>query len=301
MVNLAWLVAAALAVVSCVRPAYGQFLGGPPISAYDQGRLSRSAVYLFGSPSPLPALPFAYGWPPLLWYAPYGLPIGDQGDSPDGGPTPGRSGDHPLARPAPVADLPNVVRLAPRADGGDGDEDNAPAPPKLRIANAEATARARQFIEYGDARFQHQEFSEAYQRYRKAADAAPNLADAYFRQAFAQSALGRYLPAVKSLRRGLALQPDWPKSDFQLDRLYDRNRAAKETHFERLATAAEQQPENAELMFLLGVELFFDAQPARAHTFLECATDLGLDAELARGFLAAAARHIKRHPGGEEL
>jgi tetratricopeptide (TPR) repeat protein len=172
---------------------------------------------------------------------------------------------------------------------------------RLRVANAEATARARQFIEYGDARFRHQEFSEAYQRYRKAADSAPNLAEAYFRQGLAQAALGHYRPAVKSLRRGLALRPDWAKSSFVLDDLYADNRAAKEMHLERLALAAEKQPESAELMFLLGVEVFFDGQARRAKTFLRRAVELGIESDLTEEFIEAASRHGKRRSDFVEL
>ncbi|HVX10059.1 MAG TPA: hypothetical protein VHC22_02550 [Pirellulales bacterium] len=287
----AWILAAALGVGLLAAPAAAQ-LGGPP-AAYDQGRLSRSAVFLFGMP--VPGLPFGYGWPPPVWGAPFGLPVFSVAD-PEYRPLSAAAGDD--FPPAP-AGLPNVVTR--RADAPVSDEDEPSAPRKVRVANAEATARALQFIEYGDARFQRQEFLEAYQRYRKAADAAPNLADAYFRQGFAQSALGRYLPAVKSIRRGLALQPDWPKADFRLDRLYLGNRAAKQMHFERLAIAAEENPDNAEMMYLLGVELFFDRQPDRAHTFLQAAAGLGLDAELVRGFIEAAARQSKRRAGGEEL
>lgn len=175
------------------------------------------------------------------------------------------------------------------------------ARPKVRVANAESTTRARQFLDYGDARFRKQQFSEAYHRYQKAAEAAPDLAEAYFRQAMAQAALGRYAPAVKSIRRGMALNPDWPETSFRLNQLYGDNRAAKQTHLEQLATAAGQPPENAELMFLLGVELFFDDRPAQAKTFLKRAAELGLKKQLVQGFLDAATRQAKRFPPGEKL
>ncbi|HEV3344997.1 MAG TPA: tetratricopeptide repeat protein [Pirellulales bacterium] len=175
------------------------------------------------------------------------------------------------------------------------DEDDRPGPvrAKVRIANSQALARGRQFLEYGDARFRKQEFSEALQRYRKAAEAAPNLADAYFRQGLAQAALGRYQPAVNSFKRGLAIEPDWPGGEFRLRQLYGDSLAAKQMHLEQLALAAEKQPENAELMFLLGVELFFDGQPARARTFLERSAELGLEGEVVHGFLDVAARRTK--------
>jgi|SRR5215469_14004845 len=192
-------------------------------------------------------------------------------------------------RPAPARPSPKANRTPPAEDEG-----AEPVRPKLRIANAEALARGRQFLEYGDARFRRQEFSDAYQRYRKAAEAAPNLADAYFRQGFAQAALGRYLPAVNSIKRGMAIEPGWPASKFRLSQLYGDNRAAKHMHLEQLALTAEKEPEKAELMFLLGVELFFDGQPARAKTFLDRSAELGLQGEFVHGFLDVAARDARR-------
>jgi tetratricopeptide (TPR) repeat protein len=181
------------------------------------------------------------------------------------------------------------------------DEDDGPSPPPVRIANAEALARGRQFIDYGDARFRRQQFTEAYQRYSKAGEAAPTLAIAYFRKAMAQAALGRYKPAVKSIERGMKLAPDWPQSGFRLDELYADNLAAKRMHFEQLATAAEKEADSADLMYLLGVELFFDGQPQRAQTFLARASELGTRREFVGGFLDMASRQVKRRPKGEDL
>jgi tetratricopeptide (TPR) repeat protein len=223
-----------------------------------------------------------------------------QSVSPADGQSPNSFLSRHSVRSVPATDIPKVV-ARPFPERADGDHEDALPRLKVRAANAESTARARQFIEYGDVRFGRQQFSEAYQRYRKAAEAAPDLADAYFRQALAQSALDRYLPAVKTIRRGLAIKPDWAKTDFKLDQLYNHNRAAKETHFERLATAANDKPDNAELLYLLGVELFFDGQPARAHAFLKRASDLGLAQNLARPFLDSAAHQTNRRPRGEDL
>lgn len=165
--------------------------------------------------------------------------------------------------------------------------------PAVRIANAESLSRAHRFIDYGDARFRHQEFSGAYQRYCKAAEAAPNLADAYFRKGLAQAALGRYESAVQAIERGLSLDRDWPQSDFRLEHLYGDNVAAKQAQLEQLATAAEKQAENADLMFLLGVELYLDRRPKQAATFLKRAAEIGTDERYLRPFLDSAERAIR--------
>ncbi|MGH7136301.1 MAG: hypothetical protein ACREHD_11215 [Pirellulales bacterium] len=276
MSNRAWILAAFVALLGSTLNLFGQFISGEALDGAPFHSQPGQRTFFFGPPSA------------AVEYPPFRLP---QSRSRDGG---------SLAVLAPSPDRRDGAEDAPPTPGLEDDTDE-PAKPKVRIANAEATARARQFIEYGDARFRQQQFADAYQRYRKAAESAPNLADAYFRQAFAQAALGRYRSAVNSIRRGLALQPEWAKTPLRLEQLYDRNRAAKETHLERLALAAGDAPESGELMFLLGVELLCDNQPDRARTFLLRAAELGLEKKIVQGFLDAAVRQSKRKPRGEEL
>jgi len=125
------------------------------------------------------------------------------------------------------------------------------------------------FIGFGDAYFAGQKYYDAYSRYKDAAQAAPTLADAYFRQGIALFAAGRYELAAKALRRGLALDPNWPASDFRLDELYGQNQMAKAAHIDALAKAADAQPHNADLLFLLGVALYFNGQADQAATFFQ--------------------------------
>lgn len=160
--------------------------------------------------------------------------------------------------------------------------------PVVRASNATATARARRFVEFGDERFGAQEFSLALQRYKKAARAAPDMADAYFRQAIALVALGRYVEAAEAVKRGIGLQPGWPAGEFHLDDVYGDNRLAKTDHLERLAEAAWQAPDRSDLILLVGVELLCDGQPARAQVFFQRAADLGEDAGVVAGFLEQA-------------
>ncbi len=80
------------------------------------------------------------------------------------------------------------VKGAPRPGvGGFGvlaDDGKEAKQKKGRVSNAESLARARQFITYGDEHFQAQEYSEAYQRYKKAAIAAPTWPTSIFARAF---------------------------------------------------------------------------------------------------------------------
>jgi tetratricopeptide (TPR) repeat protein len=213
--------------------------------------------------------------------------------------------------PTPPAGAPPLEMKAPspqervKGVGGFGeladDEAKNGDRPKVRASNAEAISRARQFIAYGDQHFHVQEFSDAYQRYKKAAAAAPDLAAAPFRQGFSLMAMGRYAPAAKALKHGLALQPDWANSPFRVDDLYGDNRLAKATHLEQLATEATEQPRNADLMFLLGASLYFDGQGERARVFFERAAELGFDREAVAGFFKPESQAPEKPVHGREL
>lgn len=179
------------------------------------------------------------------------------------------------------------------------DEEDQPDRPPARVANAEATARARRFIAAGDRRFHTQEFGTAYQRYKKAAEIAPDLAEAWFRQGIVQIALGRYPAARRSIRRGLSLDANWPSSSFRLDDLYTDDQLAKGGHLEHLASAVDAEPERADLMFLLGLELFLDGQRHRSRPFFERAIALGEDDVMVRRFLDVIGDQDEPH--AEEL
>jgi hypothetical protein len=179
---------------------------------------------------------------------------------------------------------PPPAHTAPRRRDRASDDDQ---PSSLRSTNSAATALGRKFIGYGDENFLNQRYSEANQRYRKATLAAPALAEGYFRAGFATVALGRYDAAAQIFKRGLNVDPNWSQSPFRIDDLYGANQSEKAAHLESLAKAATEDPTNGDLLFLVGVELYFDGQKDRARTFFERADQLvhGNNAHL-RGFLA---------------
>lgn len=162
------------------------------------------------------------------------------------------------------------------AAGGDANRGKE-GPANLRGTNAESVAMGRRFLHLGDEHFRAGRYAMAYDRYRNAVEAAPRLADAYFRQGFALTALGRYDAAAREFKRGLEIDPDWPRSDFRLTDLYGEKSKAKTAHLDAMAKAAEAKSGNADLLFLIGVYLHFDGQTERARPFFQRA------AELARG------------------
>jgi len=193
----------------------------------------------------------------------------------------------------PAAARPRAVLVA---GGDEGDREE----PVRRATNQRSFELGGRFLGFGDAHFADGKYAAAYSRYKKAADAAPALADAYFRQGFALIALGNYPQAAKVLKRGLEIAPDWPRSGFHVQGLYGTNPGAKTAHVGALSQAVVDQPHDPDLPFVLGVLVHFDGEPDRAVPLFERAARLtvGSDAHL-RAFLGAAqgARQGPGQPG----
>ena len=165
-----------------------------------------------------------------------------------------------------------------------------PAPARPRAgqapgeANDDAMTQARRIVALGDRHFANQRDSDALQRYKKAAETAPKLAEAHMRLAYAQVALGHYDQAAKAMKRGLVLDPKWPNSGFTNNELYGSGQLAKLSHIDKLAAAATAHPDNPDLLFLVGVYLYFDGQAERAAPFFQRAVQLGGDGPHLKAF-----------------
>lgn len=158
--------------------------------------------------------------------------------------------------------------------------------PKPRVSNVESRRRASHFIASGDARFREQRYHEALQEYKTAAGAAPDVAEAYFRQGHALVATARYELAAAAFKRAAAIDPAWTRGDFRLDDLYGDTHIAKTSHVEALARAALEKSEDANLLMLLGIFLHYDGQAERAQKFLQRAASVAApDAVYVRGLL----------------
>ncbi len=180
--------------------------------------------------------------------------------------------DHWFQQPQPSTNIIIQRGAEPAGDAASVPPPEDAKPP--RATNQQALNLAWRFIGFGDAHFGNSNYAEANDRYRKAATASPQLADSYFRQGYALMAMGRYDLAVGAIRRGLALAPGWPQSGFSNTELYGDNRQAKAAHLETLAAASEKAPNDADLLFLVGVCLHFDGKPERARPFFERADQL---------------------------
>ena len=235
----------------------------------------------------------SYSWPGC-WYGP-GYPIyAPYYDGPIILP--------PLYLPAEALYGPEAVKRfmgLDRWNAPRGYAASRPSPPRdteerkaasQRATNAETIARARRFISFGDKMFGDRKYGDAYERYRMASQVAPGLADALFRQGFALVATRRYESAAKVFKRGLDVDAQWAKSDFRLDTLYGEHEADKAAHLDMLATAAAQKPQDADLLFLTGICLWFDGQAERARPFFQRAAQLGGDAKHLTAFMTPRER-----------
>ncbi len=170
--------------------------------------------------------------------------------------------------------LPPPAAAAPRAEG-EARAEAGQQPPAAAGPEVPAHARqtAQRLVGIGDSYFAQQKYAEALDRYRRAAQAGRAMAEPWFRQGFALLALGRYEAAARAFRTGLKLDARWPTLGFSLQRLYG-DAAAMDAHLEALAQAAEVQPENPDLLFLVGVFLYFSGQTDRSEPFFQRAEQL---------------------------
>jgi tetratricopeptide (TPR) repeat protein len=170
----------------------------------------------------------------------------------------GQAGFVPL-RPEVIA-----AREAARVD-----RDEKPA----FVSNPTARQRAARFMELGDGYFAQGNYVLAYDRYKSAVQATPDLVEPYLRRGQALIAMQSYDLASDTYLHAFKLHPNWAKTAFRLDTVYGNRQREKQDHLDALAAAAERQP-TAELMFLVGAQLLYDGQAERSLKFFDRAKEL---------------------------
>jgi tetratricopeptide (TPR) repeat protein len=171
--------------------------------------------------------------------------------------------------PAPVG-----APLRPELIGNGGVLVRAPreAEPAF-VSNAAARQRATKFMELGDGYFAQGNYVLAYERYKSAVQATPDLVEPYLRRGQALIAMESYDLALTTYKHAFKLHPNWANTNFRLDALYGNRQRDKQNHLDTLAAAAERQP-TADLMFLVATQLLYDGQAERALRFFERAKEL---------------------------
>lgn len=247
---------------------------GVEIYAGPSGTAGAAGTVTFGPWAPGvpyygPGYPYYDGWPYYGYYPyPYALP-------PLFAPAESLYGPQAVQRFLGIGRTSAPVVAQPDAAPAGNAIDVEPRPFKIRVTNAETKARAGKFVSFGDAHFGNRKYNEALERYRTASITAPDLAETYLRQGHALVAMGNYESAGKAFRRGLGVRSDWGNTAVRLDAIYGDANREKVQHLEELAEAADQNPQDSNLLFLLGMQLYFDGQTDRSQLFFQRAAQLG--------------------------
>ncbi len=140
---------------------------------------------------------------------------------------PARAGPAPGFVAGPAAPAGPAANPAPNPpDPGNPPDKIAPIdkPAPGHQANQQANDLAMRYLGFGDTYFGHQKYADALDRYKKAAQFGPAIADARFRQGFTLAAMGRYDEAIKVIKAGMEINPDWPTFRFPTGRTLWRRR-----------------------------------------------------------------------------
>jgi hypothetical protein len=162
-----------------------------------------------------------------------------------------------------------------------------PRLPRVPLPHADPRVESGRQVDLGKDAFSRGEYGRAAERFRQAADLAPDEPLPLFLLAQAHVALGNYRRAFDAIRDGLALKPDWPAERFRPAELYGDNVAEYGAHLAALEDALAAHPTDALLLFLCGYELWFDGRKAEARELLVRAAPALPDPGVVERFLRA--------------
>ncbi len=120
------------------------------------------------------------------------------------------------------------------------------------------------FILLGREAYSQEGYGRAVLRFRQASEADGNNADAHLLLGQALCATGKYRDAAAELQHGLLLNPNWPRAAFRPLEMYGPNVADFSLHIQALEDALALQPNDVDLLFLLGYERWFDGRKEEA-------------------------------------
>src|SRR5205085_2810326 len=156
----------------------------------------------------------------------------------------------PVPPPIPPQENPKVPMPPPRPD-------RPVRPPAPDLDPRQDIARR---IDLGKEAFEHGEYGRAAERFRQAADLAPNNAEPLMLLGQAHIALGNHRRAFDAIQTGLRLAPDWPKQPFKPIDLYGDNVADYAEHTQAIEDLLAAMPNDPVMLFLAGYQLWFDGR-----------------------------------------
>ena len=122
--------------------------------------------------------------------------------------------------------------------------------------------------------FERNQIGRAGEQLRAALEIQPKVAPWHFWLAQIHIARGEYSEAVGALRAGMALEPAWPKSPFNLAELYGTRRDALATDLAELKAILASNPGDAGLQFLTGCCEWFSGNRQAASKLIDQAKRL---------------------------
>jgi|SoiMethySBSTD1v2_1073268.scaffolds.fasta_scaffold272265_2 hypothetical protein len=292
---------AVLALVLAVSSASAQLVMLPMQTSFSRGRAS-----IFVQPRIVPVSSYGYStgyygftggawnagfaqwWgPPVVYGPPPPIIIQNIIQPPVGGALPAE----PAARNGvvipPEFDPPAVkapakaARLGPAAKPP---EAAVPAPARP-AAQPPGRAEADFITESGTKAFADGQYGRAVELFRKAAEITPNEPSAHYRVAQAQFARGKYHEAVAAIAAGMALRADWSEARFAPRDMYWKKPAAFDDHLNALRHAVTAYPDDPDLLFLLGHQLWFDGKRDEAKAYILKARAIGKGQTPANAFV----------------
>ena len=189
-------------------------------------------------------------------------------------------GYHPLTDP-----VLNVPRLMNLGAGLNTPVDTEPLPP---ISTPEAKLKSMRAQAQGDTWFRQQEYHKAYDRYKAAVSDAPDRGEAHLRLAVVYTALGHLDLAVRQLKRGMAVDPQFTTKAEPLNKIFGEGNSIAQSAVVHKATLwTKEDVRDPDRLFLLGTLLYLQGDD-RAKILLETGLMVGGGGDHFRNLLAAA-------------
>jgi hypothetical protein len=142
---------------------------------------------------------------------------------------------------------------------------------RIRPSTPEKQAKSIHAQAEGDVYMKRLRFLNAYEKFKYAVGVANDRPEPYFRLAYALAAIGSYDSAVKYLKQGITLDPQWPVHGEKLIGVFgDDNRLAVLSLIERVTGWVRDDIRDPDRLFLMGVLLHFN-DDNRAGQFFEAA------------------------------
>lgn len=181
---------------------------------------------------------------------------------------------------------------------------NVPIVPKA--TSNDALRRSVRLQGVGDEYFAKGDYLQAYGNYKQALSIAPSRVEPRFRMAMSLAATTHYGQAVDEMKRGMRVNPDWPRTGASLDELFGAdNILAKNAVLHKVTAWVREDIRDPDRLFLLGVLLHFNDDGDRSHPFFEAASALAPIPTYAQAFLdaqdaAADVRPVDARPAGDK-